>query len=59
MRAGGFKHKELLELTTVEGKMKYEEVKDFVYLGVRISSTCQEEKEVEARLIKANKSAVL
>ena len=37
------------------GDMNFEEVDQFVYLGELITSKCEEEKEIDARLSKANR----
>lgn len=37
--------------------MKFKEAEESVYLGLRITCKCQEEKEIEVRLNNANNSA--
>lgn len=37
--------------------MQFKEMDEFVYLGVRITCKCEEEKEIEAKLSKVNRCA--
>lgn len=46
-----------LEVDTEQGKVEFQEVDEFVYLGARITCKCDEVKEIEARLSKANRCA--
>lgn len=57
MRIGEFPKNKMLEVNSSLGKMKFEEVEEFTYLGAKITSKCDEEKEIDYRIIKANKSA--
>lgn len=58
MRIGEGKDlKAKVEVDAQLGKLKFEIVDEFVYLGARITSKCEEEKELEARLSKANRCA--
>jgi Reverse transcriptase (RNA-dependent DNA polymerase) len=56
MRLGESRLDNTFRVNTSLGEMAFEVVNEFVYLGARITYKCEEEREVDARIIKGNKS---
>lgn len=56
MRIGDRDTERKLEKDTSVAKIIFEEVNKFIYLGTRITSKCEEDKEIDERQIKANRS---